>query len=119
MHKADGDLKHCTAQFGHLVDYYCAKPSAGQSTVTMEHFFASWYPFVQDFRQYWERVMAKRCVVCVWCVRCICDVWCVCMRCDVGMICDVIIASHTHHITIYVHAHIGPRVNNNNFFSSN
>ena len=67
MHKTDGGLKHCMAQFGRLVDYYCAKPPAGQSAATMEHFFASWFPFVQDFRQYWERVMAKRCVVCDMC----------------------------------------------------
>ena len=60
LQKADRDLKHCTMQFGRLVDYYCAKPPAGQSCVSMEYFFASWFPFVQDFRQYWERVMAKR-----------------------------------------------------------
>ena len=64
MHKADGDLKHCTAQFGRLVDYYCAKPPAGQSNVTMEHFFALCCPLVQDFRQHWERVMEKRCDMC-------------------------------------------------------
>ena len=73
--KADGDLKHCTAQFGHLMNYYCAKPPAGQSTVTMEHFFASWYPFVQDFGQYW---VAKRCLVCD-----VCGVCAMCGVCDV------------------------------------
>ena len=82
LQKADRDLKHCTMQFGRLVDYYCAKPPAGQSCVSMEYFFASWFPFVQDFRQYWERVMAKRCVcasvcdyvlmyyVCILCAMC-------------------------------------------------
>ena len=59
-----------------LVDYYCAKPPAGQSAVTMEHFFALWFPFVQDFRQYWERVMVEaQCVVCdMWGVRVMCGV---------------------------------------------